>query len=82
MPETMRGEVRIVTLEDSVKREPFCGLEDCACPDHDFVYPEGVYITVRLDPGHPAIVGAHLGPVELTWPDPKPSDPSTRSEDA
>ena len=74
MSETMRGVVRAIALEDGIERDPYCGLEACECPDHDFVLPAGVYLTIRLDDDSPAARGIHLGPVELTWPDPQPTD--------
>ncbi|MFZ4843933.1 hypothetical protein [Mycetocola saprophilus] len=45
-------EGRIVTLqfEDGVERGPYCGLEDCECPDHGYgPPPAGHYVTIRLD---------------------------------
>lgn len=55
-PETQPMTGRIVTaaFEDGVDRPPFCGLEDCECPDHDVPpVPAGTYVTIRLDEDYP-----------------------------
>jgi hypothetical protein len=65
----MQGEVRAIALEDGVERDASCGLENCECPEHDYVPPAGVYLTIRLDDKSAPVRGAHLGPVVLTWPD-------------
>lgn len=74
MSEEMLGEVRAIALEDGIQRDPFCGLEGCECPDHEFIYPAGVYLTIRLDADSPAVRGIHLSRVKLTWPDAQPTD--------
>lgn len=51
---TMTGTIRTASFEDGVERPPFCGLEDCECPDHDGPpIPAGTYITIRLDEDYP-----------------------------
>jgi hypothetical protein len=46
----LAGQIVTVAFEDGVEHEPYCGLEDCECPDHDGPpRPAGTYITIRLD---------------------------------
>lgn len=53
--EQLEGRIVTLAFEDGVKREPYCGLEDCECPDHEYgPSPAGHYITIRLD-GEPRI---------------------------
>lgn len=52
--QVMTGEIRTAAWEDGIEREPYCGLEDCECPDHDGPPPPaGTYITIRLDEDWP-----------------------------
>lgn len=50
---TMTGQIHTVALEDGIERAPYCGLEDCECPDHEYALPAGTYITIRLDEEFP-----------------------------
>lgn len=70
MDEEMNGDVRAIAIEDGIAPALLCGLEGCECPDHEFVYPAGVYLTIRLDGDNPPITGAHFGPVTIVWPSP------------
>lgn len=71
MAEEMFGVVRAIAWEDGAEREPGCGLEDCECPDHEYTWPEGSYLTVRVDDAF-ALRGIHMGRVKITYLDHKP----------
>lgn len=46
----MTGQIVTASFEDGKDREPYCGLEECECPDHEGPpRPAGTYITIHLD---------------------------------